>query len=241
MLFLTFFFLGISEVSAKYQSISVMEGGTISGKVTYSGKVEAPKKITPTVDKAVCGTHGSILSEDLIVDKPGGMKNVVVTLTNITAGKPMLPSGDAFLVQEGCRYAPHVLVVPVGQKLKILNSDGIIHNVHSHSLKNPPINLAQPGSVKEMEVKPFAIPELIKLTCDVHGWMSAYIWVTEHPYAVVTKEDGSYEIPDIPEGKYQIKFWHETLGELTREVEVAKEKTTELNVVYPAKPEPKKK
>ena len=241
LLFLALFFLAISNAWAKYQPMSVMVGGTISGKVTYSGKAESPKKINLNVDKAVCGAHGPVLSEDLIVNSQGGVKNAVVYLSNITQGKPLLPGGDAVLDQQGCKYVPHILVIGVGQKLKILNSDGILHNVHSHSLKNPPINFAQPGSVKEIEVKPFAIPELIKLTCDVHGWMSAYIWVTEHPYTVVTKEDGSFEIPGVPAGKYQVKFWHETLGELTQEVEVKANKPTQINAAYPSKAEAKTK
>lgn len=230
-----------SFVSAKYLSMSVSDGGAISGKVTYAGKYKGPQKIAPTSDKEVCGSHGPIYSEDLIVDSLGGVKNVVVTLTNITRGRPIFSTDYRVLDQKGCVYDPHVMVVTVGQKMKVLNSDGIIHNVHSNSAKNPPFNFAQPGSVKEMEIKPFQFPELVKITCDVHGWMSSYLWVSEHPYTVVTGKDGTFEIEDIPKGKYKVKFWHETLGEIVKEVEVDKEKVTELNLLYPAKEEVKKK
>jgi len=224
-----------SVAIAKYLSVSVTDGGSVFGKVTYAGKAALPKKITPTTDKSICGVHGPILSEDLVVDSLGGVKNVVVTLTNITSGKPMFPIGYAILDQEGCVYRPHVLVVPVGQKLKISNKDGIIHNIHSHSALNPPFNFAQPGTVKEIDLNPFTSPELIKVTCDVHNWMSGYIWVTEHPYTVVAGEDGSYEITEIPAGKYKIEFWHETLGKLSQEIKIENGKATKLDIVYPAK------
>ena len=219
----------------KYMGFSVTNGGTISGKVTFAGTPPAAKKIVPDTDKATCGAHGPILSEDLVIDATGGVKNVLVTLTNITKGKPLLAENYAVLDQNGCVYGPHVMVVPLGQKIKVLNSDGILHNVHSHSVKNPPVNFAQPGSVKELEIKPYTIPELVKFTCDVHNWMSAYVWVSEHPYAVVTKPDGSYEIPDIPPGKYKVKFWHETLGEQVQEVKVDRGKLTKLDVTFPIK------
>lgn len=241
ILALGFCFFLVSAGIAKYTSVSVPDGGTLSGKVNYSGKAAPLKKITPTSDKTVCGAHGPILSEELLVDSLRGIKNVVVTLTNITMGRPMLPTGQAVLDQQGCTFRPHVMVVPVGQKVKVVNSDGIIHNIHTYSKLNPPVNFAQPGSVKQIDLNPFVSPELIKVTCDVHGWMSAYIWVSEHPYSVVTGQDGSYEIPDIPKGKYRVEFWHETLGKIMQEVIIEKEKATKLDVTYPAKTETNRK
>jgi len=228
------FWIG-SAWSQKYTGYSVTNGGTILGKVTYSGTPPAAKKIVPDTDKATCSAHGPIFSEDLVIDTAAGVKNAVVTLANITKGKPLVVESDAVLNQNGCMYSPHVMAMPIGQKIKVLNSDGILHNIHSHSVKNPPINFAQPGSVKQIEIKPFTVPELIKFTCDVHSWMSAYLWVTEHPYVAVTKPDGWYEISDVPPGKYQVKFWHETLGEFVQEVKVDKGKETRLDVVLPIK------
>jgi len=226
---------------AKYESYAVEGGGSLTGKVTYAGKISKPKKIIPTADKAVCGAHQAIYPEDLVVDSSQGMKNVVVTISNITRGRSTRSMPQSVLDQKGCVFRPHVLIAPIGQPLTLRNSDGVIHNIHTQSVKNPAVNLAQPGSVKEISLSPFKVPELVKVNCDVHGWMSSYIWVTEHPYTVVTKEDGSYEIPDIPKGKYQIEFWHETLGKITREVQVGADEVTKLDVVYQAKEEVKGK
>lgn len=227
--------LVVQQTYATYQSYPVEGGGSISGKVTYAGKVVKPKKIIPTSDKTVCGAHETVYSEELIVDTSKAVKNVVVTITNITRGlstRSMLP---AVLDQKGCVFRPHVLVVPTGQAVTVRNDDGIIHNVHTQSIKNPPVNLAQPGSVKEISLSPFKVPELVKVSCDVHGWMSAWLWVTEHPYVAVTSSDGSFQISDIPPGKYKLEFWHETLGKLSQEVEVKGDKDTKANLVFPAK------
>mgnify|MGYP001608230895 CR=1 FL=1 len=220
---------------AKYESYSVEGGGSISGKVTFAGKIAKQKKIIPTSDKTVCGAHQAIYSEELVLDSSKGVKNVVVLITNITRGLSTRSLPQAVLDQKGCVFRPHVLVVPIGQAVTVRNSDGIIHNLHTQSIKNPPVNLAQPGSAKEISLNPFKIPELVKVNCDIHGWMSAWLWVTEHPYAAVTKEDGSFQISDIPPGKYKLEFWQETLGKLSQEVEVKGDQETKINLVYPAK------
>lgn len=222
-------------LAQKYQSYTVEEGGSITGKVTFAGKPVTPKKITPTADKAVCGAHGSIYSEELVVDSSGRVKNAVVSLTNITRGMSTRSMPAPVLDQMGCTFRPHVLIVAVGQTVTVRNSDGIIHNIHTQSVKNPPVNLAQPGSVKEISLNQFKMPEVVKVSCDVHGWMSGWVWVTEHPYVAVTKEDGTYKISDIPPGKYKIEFWHETLGKLSQEVTINKEKETKLDMIYPVK------
>ena len=62
---------------------------------------------------------------------------------------------------------------------------------------------------------------MVKMKCDVHPWMSAYIGVLTHPFFAVTGEDGSFEIKDLPAGTYTLEAWHETFGAQTAEVTVA--------------------
>jgi hypothetical protein len=147
-----------------------------------------------------------------------GIQNVVVSISNIQKGKKM-PEAGATLDQKDCRYAPHVLLSPAGADLTILNSDGILHNIHTQSTKNPPFNKAQPKFRPKMTEK-FAQPETVKLTCDAHGWMGGWLIVQDNPYYVVTDANGAFKITDVPPGDYQLKFWHETLGETTQTVSV---------------------
>ena len=85
------------------------------------------------------------------------------------------------LDQNGCVYVPHVQGIMVGQPYRILNSDGILHNVHSLPKVNPSFNKPMPPTLKETTTT-FAKPEpVFQIKCDVHPWMSAYIGVFTHP------------------------------------------------------------
>jgi len=238
---LLWFFLVTTTLWAGYDAIPVSDGGWITGKISYGGSPLLAKKIPATTDKSVCGKHGAILSEELVVSPDSGVQFAVVHLADIKEGKSLFNMPAPVLDQNGCRFQPHVLVVPVGKPMKVHNSDGILHNVHTQSLKNPPFNLAQPGSVPEMVLGQFAVPELVKVACDAHGWMSGWLWVTNHPYAVVTGPNGTFKIADIPAGKYRLEVWHEKLGKLSSEVTVSEGKETKLNLVFPAKPAAAKK
>jgi len=233
---LLWFFLVTTALWAGYDAIPVSDGGWITGKISYGGATPAIKKIPATTDKQVCGKHGAIPSEELVVSPDSGIQFAVVYLTDIKAGRSLFNMPTPVLDQSGCRFQPHVSVVPIGKPMKVRNSDGILHNIHTASLKNPPINIAQPGSVPEMTLGQFAIPELVKVNCDAHGWMNAWLWVTNHPYAVVTSPNGTFKIADIPAGKYRLEVWHEKLGKTSSEVTVSEGKETKLNLVFQAKP-----
>jgi plastocyanin len=204
--------------ASAYDGGAVSNGGTISGEVKLQGTAPAPKAVEVTKDKEVCGTH-EIKSEDLEVGAGGGVANAVVSITNITKGKPMGPA-EATLDQKGCQYVPHVLLFPAGTTVKINNDDGILHNIHTYSTKNTPINMAQPKFKKTIEAK-FDQPEMVKVTCDAHGWMSGWFVVQDNPYYAKTDANGSFKLTDVPAGDYEVKVWQEKLGEKTQKVTVA--------------------
>jgi Carboxypeptidase regulatory-like domain len=103
-------------------------------------------------------------------------------------------------------------------EIKILNSDGVLHNIHTFSTANPPVNKAQPKFKKEM-VEKFEKPELIKVQCDAHSWMLGWIYVTENP-ATVTDGNGAFKLENVPPGKHKVEVTHPVLGKQTKEVEV---------------------
>jgi plastocyanin len=155
---------------------------------------------------------------------------------DVTAGKPLMSMPARSLDQNGCTFQPHVLVIPVGKPLKVQNSDGILHNIHTYSVKNPPINSAHPGSMPEVSLGPFTTPEVIKVMCDVHSWMSCWVWVASHPYVTVSSPGGAYRIPDLRPGKYRVEAWHETLGTISSEVTIAAGRESRLDFAFPARP-----
>jgi hypothetical protein len=196
--------------------------GVLRGKVLFQGNPPAPEKLLIVKDVAVCGktTH---TDERLIVGKGGGIRNAVVSVVGVKNGKQPRTSGrDFVLEQKSCSYVPHVLLLPVGATLRILNEDGVLHNIHSFSTLNKPFNIAQPKILRELK-RSFTVPERIALRCDVHGWMNAWVIVTGDAYQALTDDEGNFEISGIPPGRYTVKCWQEELGEQSAEITVGNE------------------
>ncbi len=202
------------------------DAGSLSGRITYAGAPPPKKKVDVTKDKEVCG-KSELYDESLVVGPDKGLKNVVVTVVGAKGGK--FASQKAELDQKGCQYVPHVVVVPTTGQLDILNSDGILHNIHTHSTANPAINVAQPKFKKVLTEK-FTKPEIIKAACDAHNWMSGWIVVTDQPFVAVTDDKGSFAIKDIPPGKYTVEIWQETLGKQVKEVTIKAKEDVKLTL-----------
>ena len=214
-----------------YQGGPVSNGGAIAGKITYSGAAMAPEKVAVDKDPEVCGKEIEVAKVQS--DAGGGLVNAVVRITDIQSGKPLDSLGSKFVLdQKGCVYAPHVVVVAVGSALTILNSDGILHNIHTTPFDNAPLNKAQPGTQKELMSDPFTIPEVIPVACDVHKWMGATVVAVENPYAVVTSADGSFSLADVPAGSYKVEVWHEAFKAQTFDVIVEAGKTATLDAEF---------
>lgn len=192
-----------------YKEIDVKEGGVIVGTVRFDGDIPTAKILKVDKDEQTCG-HENKQSEELVINgESKGIKNVVVSLVDIAAGKKA--EATAFsLDQKECLFAPHVLAVPAGASVDLLNSDNVMHNLHSWSIKNAGFNEGVSGGGKL--TKKFDLPEVVKITCDVHKWMSSYIVVKGNPYFAVTDENGHFKIENVPAGSYKIEAWQEKLG-----------------------------
>ena len=117
--------------------------------------------------------------------------------------------------QINCEYVPYVSVAHVDQKLVFKSSDPVGHNVDFKPFSNPPVNqmLAPNGkmayAIKKKETRPAAA------ICSIHPWMKGYVLILDHPFAVVTKKDGSFEIKDVPAGDQQLIVWQSNKGYAT--------------------------
>jgi plastocyanin len=121
-----------------------------------------------------------------------------------------------------------VLAFEAGSTVKIVNSDGILHNIHTYSEKNPSFNMAQPKFKKVIEQK-IDQPEVIKVTCDAHGWMHGWWVATDTPYYAVTDDKGNYTIANVPPGDYTVEVWQEKLGTDDQKVSVKDGTTATTN------------
>jgi plastocyanin len=163
----------------------------------------------------------------VVVGGNKGLANAVVSVAG-AKGAATAKAGQPVIDQNGCKFNPHVLAMTPGE-LDIKNSDDILHNIHTYSQANPAINKAQPKFKKVMTEK-FEKPEIIKITCDVHSWMLGWIAVMPHPFFGVTDGNGATKIENVPAGKQTLEVWHETLGKMTKEVDVKAGQTTKVSL-----------
>jgi plastocyanin len=214
---------------------------TITGTVVFDGKPPALKPLALDADPACAKMHPSKTApnEALVLGSGNAMANVMVWVSKgLASGKTWpAPKNPAVLDQKGCRYVPHVQGIMVGQAYRILNSDGILHNVHALPKINRGFNRPMPGNVKEASAT-FDKPESVfQIKCDVHPWMMAYVAVYTHPFFSVTGTDGKFTISGLDPGTYEVTTWHERLKTQTATVTVGAKETKSQNFKYalPAK------
>jgi hypothetical protein len=129
-----------------------------------------------------------------------------------------------------------VMGIMVGQTYKILNSDGILHNVHALPKINKTFNRPMPPTLKEATATFDKAEEVFPIKCDVHPWMGASVGVFSHPFFSVTSTDGKFTISGLDPGTYEISAWHEILGTQTASVTVVAggTKTQDFKFAMPA-------
>lgn len=200
--------------------------GSIKGVVKAQLASVPPAATVKMTDDPTCmAKHvAPVTEEHLVLD---ANKNVKYAFVSIKSGFPATqvfraPVEPAVIDQNGCMFTPHVVGLMAGQGLKVLNSDGVLHNVHLQGKANREINKAMPPFTKKMVLPGtnFAKPEIIPVKCDAHPWMNGFVVVAGNPYYAVTAADGSFEIKDVPPGNYVVEVWHEYLGTKTQNLQV---------------------
>ncbi len=197
--------------------ISGAAKGVIRGTVKFEGDAPERGKVDLSPDKVCADDHkdGMATPGGVQVGTGGGLMDVFIQLTSgVPESKAEAPAEAAVIDQIGCTYVPHVLGVIKKQKIEILNSDATLHNIHAQPKTNKEFNLAMPNKGDKREVEFKKDEQAIHIKCDVHPWMSAYVFSMEHPYFAVSGADGSFSINlgELPDGEYGVKLWHEVLG-----------------------------
>jgi plastocyanin len=198
--------------------------GNLTGSVKYEGKVPNLKPIDMAADPACAKKHGAKpqANEALVLGSGNSLGNVLVYVkSGLPAGKTYpAPKTPVTMDQKGCHYIPHVMGVMVGQPFRVLNSDGLLHNVHALPKVNKQFNMAMPANRTEATETFTKAEGVFTIKCDVHPWMNAFVGVFAHPFFAVTKPDGQFSIAGLPAGAYEIEAWHEKLGTKTGKVTV---------------------
>ncbi len=212
---------------------SAFAAGSIKGTAKLIGKAPERKEVKMATDP-FCAKQGVVKDEDVVVGAGGALKNVVVRIAKGLPG-PVPVTGDVGMDQNGCMYRPRVVVAQAGQQVLIKNSDQTMHNVHTYKGPATLFNMAQVQGGPAMKKKFATVGDVVKFKCDVHPWMTGYIVVTDNPYFAVTGDDGSFELKNVPPGKYTVEIWHEKYGSQPQEITVADGKPTDLKAEFKVK------
>jgi plastocyanin len=215
---------------------AAMGSASVKGSVKFQGGAPQAARIRMDADPFCQKAHagGGASSEEVVVNANGTLRYVFVYVKSGLSGSYPAPSEPVVIDQRGCTYHPHVLGMQAGQKIKILNSDDTLHNIHALPKNNAQFNIAMPKYVKEKE-QTFTSPEvMVPIKCDVHSWMSTYVGVVNHPFFAVTDDDGSFSLGGLPAGTYTVEAWHEKYGTQTQQVTVADGQTSEISFTFAA-------
>jgi len=211
-------------------------GGTVTGKVTYTGTPAKPKPIDMAKEPSCAKQYTAPPMTGNVVTGSGNTLEYVVVY--ISAGAPdesSAPSTAVTFDQKGCHYTPHVLAFQVNQELKVTNSDQTSHNIHPLAKINREWNKSQPPGTPPISEK-YDKPEFISVKCNIHPWMHGWFAVVKTSHYAVSDGSGEFKLPNLPPGKYTLTAWHESYGTQTQEVTISGNETKSANFVFTAKP-----
>jgi hypothetical protein len=219
-------------------SAAQAQWGDLRGQFIFDGDVPAPDEADSTKE-AICAK--TALTDELVVDKSSkGIANIFVFIPAKEKPKvhPDLAKSkekDVVLDQKLCRFIPHAQVMRTDQILQVRSMDNCLHNTRPNPLKNDPVNFAVPANAREGLTWKVKVAETnpTQVKCDIHSWMSAYVLVLDHPYAVVSDKDGKFEIKNLPAGELEFRYWHERPGYVEKAVKIKIEngKTKDLGSI----------
>jgi plastocyanin len=182
----------------------------------------------PRCNKLYVGKRAT--APTFVVGTDGAFANVLVNLDGSFPATPV-PATPVVLGQKDCMYVPRVLGARIGQVLQVTNEDVTEHNVHSLSKAGNDFNRTQLINGKPFDFT-LKAGELLRITCDSHTWMTAYVGIFDNPYFSVSGTDGSFTIANVPAGKQTVKAWHEVMGMQTQMVDVQAGKTTTVDFTF---------
>ena len=204
--------------------------GDIVGKVMFRGSMPSLQEFKVIRDAEFCGEQRS--RQRLFVDSMGGVQNVVLSLEGETALTQEIPTTELVLNNHDCTFVPHVSTGVVGQMLTIQNDDPLLHNTNIGIGEKTFINVALVAGGAPIK-KRMKRPGLMRVECNAHKFMQAYIHVFDHPYFAVSNEAGQFTIHEVPSGNYMLAVWHEYLGTLKTAVVVPQTGNVSIILEYP--------
>jgi plastocyanin len=212
---------GAALIAGSMSSLEAQAGSGIRGRLDLR-KLEKPAERRP--DVAAPGAPGPRDLTDL-------RRGVVYLETAPRSAFDERDPGRAVMDQRNERFVPHVLAVMVGTLVDFPNSDLTYHNVFSLS-RAKRFDLGRYAAGKSKTVR-MDRPGVVRVFCDIHSHMSAFVLVFNHPFFDVTDDEGRFELPSLPAGTYTVVGWYEGEARVARSVVVPQNGWAELDLVVP--------
>ncbi|MFO0774520.1 MAG: carboxypeptidase-like regulatory domain-containing protein [Nitrospiraceae bacterium] len=214
----------VSGQALAYDGGTVANGASIVGTVTFSGEVPPPRRhqvkmgSNPEYCASRADAKGDVIFPEVRITPAHELSDVVVFLQEVDKGKA-IPADGPSITLDRCQIQPRVVTGLLGQQLRIVSQDSILHQIRGWEAmggKNRlPMFTAQglssPGSEQRVPLQ-IKRSSIVQLTCDQHRFMESWALVTGNPYAVVTDEQGRFQLTDIPPGTHTLGAWHPVLG-----------------------------
>lgn len=207
----------------------------ITGTVTLNGTPPPERAITPLKDDPTCGKFYTEMptTHFFVVGPNKELADVIVMLKGVTGKSTGSSAPPAVIDQKGCLYGPQILAIQTNQKLLVKNSDPVLHNVHVTPVAsgNKEENQAQMPGGPDLTFTFPAAENFLRVKCDVHPWMFAWITVVDSPYFAVTGKDGTFKISNVPPGKYTLTALHRKAAPtgMDKEIEVKEGETAKVD------------
>lgn len=253
-----FVILGLSSIGLGYEVVDVSNGGTIAGRIAFTGNPPAPRVFEVNKEPEVCGKVRSLTKVEV---QDGLLQGAVVVLEGIGQGKPFettafnakapgkgtftYGAGEAIDLKiklENCNFGPLTGVVSADQPVKFENQDPIKHTLHTYVLKGRNANILRtlntqslaPHSEINQEFPSHKLKHgrVVAITCDRHEFMENWMYVVESPYFAISDESGDFAIEQVPPGHYELVAWHPVLGTKRQEVTVLADGKVQVNFEF---------
>ena len=234
-------FVSLSAESLAYQEMEVTNGGTIQGKAVLTGRMPPPRLyhliLFPNVDMcSEIDTDDEMnrVLDDFKISEDNGLKDVVIALERVEAGKPFNKE-PVLINSEECKFSPDVSAVRQGEVFKVNNVDAVMHNSQVYQAERGKIitNLpVPPEEVTDGVVHFQGKFRIFQMICGMHEFMQTWGYRVQNPYYFITKLGGEFKLDNIPPGDYTLSAWHFLMKRQKRKVHVAENGVVDVSFEF---------
>ena len=246
--------IGVWNTGFAYEIADVVKPGILKGKITFTGKVPAPRNFKVEKNPEICGETRPLKKVSV---ENGKLQGVVLALEGITRGKAFeeksfqaaLPGEGKFQYHAGenldlevqakhCNFGPFTGVVARNEPIHFSNHDSIKHTLHTYVRRGTKATIlktvhnqgipAEGSITKTFTKKKLPSHGVVAVTCDRHDFMENWLYVVENPYFAISDKQGNFHIDGIPPGQYSLVAWHPFLGTQKQTLIISANQTVDI-------------